>query len=224
MNFDDDDPPDDDDTPSVNPKHGPAAYGRELLRHDRLRDAARMLRQRLPPEEIYAKLCKKYEISRRTAREDIERVLSYARAKTAEESIEQVRLALVEWDEQKEIARADGAHAAAGAAIKQKHLILGHYLPKRVEVSGSIGVGVQAQIAVAVEARFSNGDRVLDENDLAVLATISAKFERARAEGVLPDAGQLALAEVVEAVADDEDDPEEEHDNMPRDSRRRRPH
>lgn len=204
----DSDDDDSDEFPAVSPKHGISDWPRALNRQERLVEVAGMLARRVRPEDIFRAMQAEHSLSPTQARKLLTDVYQRARAKNEEELEQQLQDAFHELEEQKLIARAAGAHTAAGKAIREKHTLRRLYAPKRVEVSGQVTVGVQVQISAMIA--------VLDDQDLIDLARINAKIEQAKASGALPAVTDaLGLPNVELEDADDAPDG---------DPRRRRPH
>jgi len=148
-------------------------------------------------KQLALRVAKHFEISERMAYADIAEIAERARADDAAEHSYRVAAACREWLRKASKYEKEGRYHESNYAYDKLCKLKGLYAPKKIEVSGSIGIGAQITTLVGV----------LDVDGLKALEIVQAQIAAARAKGQLP--GQLpAPAEPtpIPVEADEDDD------------------
>lgn len=119
-----------------------------------------------------------FKITERTAYSDIAAVYASVQAESADDSAIRIGRARRTWQRLMRDAEEHDDRAAANYAHDRLCKLDGLYAPKRVEMSGSVG------LSVSVSMRSIIG--VLDATGLAALEIIMQQVEAAKARGELP--------------------------------------
>lgn len=144
--------------------------------------------------QLALRVAERFEISERQAYQDIAEVAERCRSDDAQEQATRVASARREWLRKARKYEREGKYADSNYAYDKHCKLLGLYAPKKIEVSGTIGIAAQITSLVGV----------LDAEGLKALEVVQRQIADARAKGLLPDPAKSQPIPVVD-VDDSED-------------------
>jgi hypothetical protein len=141
--------------------------------------------------QLALRVAERFEISERQAYTDIAEIAERARSDDAAEHSYRVAAACREWLRKSRKYEREGRYHESNYAYDKLCKLKGLYAPKKIEISGSIGIGAQITSIVGI----------LDARGLEALEIIQQQIAAARDKGQLP-----APAETTPVPVDLEDD------------------
>lgn len=181
----------------------PLTKPRSLRHYDRDRRLAwiELYLGKYSTKQLALRVAEKFEISERMAYADIAEIAERARSDDAEEHSYRVAAASREWMRKSRKYEREGRYHESNYAYDKACKLKGLYAPKKIEVSGSIGIGAQITTLVGI----------LDAEGLKALDLIQQQIAAARAKGQLSaPTVDPALVPIDVADEDDEDEDDDE--------------
>ena len=137
-----------------------------------------LIAQQYSTRQIALKIAEEFGVAERTAYNDIHETYERALPETEAESKTRIARARRAWQRRYQKADEDNDHTAANQALDRLCKLEGVYAPKKIEMSGSVGLSVNVSMRSVVG--------VLDASGLAALELVMQQVEAARARGELP--------------------------------------
>lgn len=160
-------------TDSKRAGEGEVLYGDTEIR---VRRAEFLLAKQYSGGQVARLLAKEFECVERTARTYVAIAYDRMQASFADDRGIQVARALAAWQRRMRRCEEKGDEDAANYALDRICKIVGAYAPKKIEVSGAIGIAVEARAVVSV----------LDAAGLAALQVVLEQLEKAGVKPELP--------------------------------------